>query len=66
VSRSQDRELTGRLSNYLFLNRTILWEGDLEKKIASLTVAQVNDAMRKWINPDKITYVEAGDFERKK
>jgi zinc protease len=66
VSRSQDRELTGRLSNYLYLNRTILWEGDLEKKIAALTVAQVNEAMRKWINPGKITFVEAGDFERKK
>jgi len=65
VSRSQDRELVGRLSNYMYLNRTILWEGDLEKKIAALTVAQVNAAMQKWINPDTITYVEAGDFERK-
>ena len=35
VSRSQDRELVGRLSNYLNLNRTIMWEGDLEKKMSS-------------------------------
>lgn len=66
VSRSQDRELVGRLSNYLFLNRTMNWDIDFEKKIASLTVDQVNAAMKKWINPDKITIVQAGDFERKK
>jgi zinc protease len=65
VSRSQDRELVGRLSNYLFLNRTMQWDADLEKKIAALTTAQVNAAMKKWINPANITIVEAGDFNKK-
>lgn len=66
VSRSQDRELVGRLANNLFLNRTMNWDIDFEKKMAALTVAQVNDAMKKWIDPNKITVVEAGDFDRKK
>ncbi len=66
VSRSQDRELVGRLSGYLFLNRTMAWDIDLEKKIGALTVNQVNAAMKKWISPDKISYVQAGDFDRKK
>lgn len=66
VSRSQDRELASRINNYTYLNRTFKWDIDLESKIGSLTVEQVNAAMRKWINPDKISIVQAGDFERKK
>lgn len=62
VSRSQDRELVGRLGNYLNINRTLEWDIELEKKIAALTVAEVNAAMKKWINPTNITYVQAGDF----
>jgi len=66
VSRSQDRQLSGKLSENLFLNRTMTWEEEQEKKIAALTVDQVNAAMRKWIMPEKISYVLAGDFEKKK
>ena len=32
LSRAQDRELSGRLNNYLFLNRTITWDADLEAR----------------------------------
>lgn len=66
VSRSQDRELCSRLNNYIYLNRTMKWDEDFEKKIQTLTVEQVNDAMRKWIKPEKISFVQAGDFNRKK
>jgi len=66
VSRSQDGYLTGKLSGNLFLNRTMKWSEDFEKKVASLTVDQVNAAMKKWIEPEKITIVQAGDFNRKK
>lgn len=62
VSRSQDKELVSRLSNYLYWGRTLSWDADLEKKIAALTVADINAAMRKWIDPSKISFVEAGDF----
>ncbi|HUN66329.1 MAG TPA: pitrilysin family protein [Bacteroidota bacterium] len=66
VNRSQDRTLAGMLSNYLFLNRTFAWSGELEKKVSALTLDQVNAAMKKWLTPEKITYVQAGDFDRKK
>lgn len=66
VSRSQDRGLAGKLASNLFLNRTMSWDEAMDSKIAALTVDQVNAAMRKWIKPEKITYVQAGDFERKK
>jgi zinc protease len=66
VNRSQDGYLSGKLSGNLFLNRTMKWNEDFEKKISSLTVSQVNSAMKKWIKPEKITIVQAGDFNRKK
>ena len=65
VSRSQDRELVGRLSNYLFLDRTLEWDADFEKRVAALTVADVNAAVKRWIKPEAITIIEAGDFEKK-
>jgi zinc protease len=66
LSRSQDRELVGKLSSNLFLNRGMKWDADFDNQLASLKVSQVNDAMKKWINPEQITIIQAGDFERKK
>ena len=62
VSRAQDRELVGRLSSYLFLDRQLAWDADFEKRIAGLTVAEVNETVRRWIKPDDLTLIEAGDF----
>ena len=64
VSRAQDNELAGRLTNYLFLDRTLRWDADLETKIKGLTPEQINAAMRRHINPSQITIVKAGDFKR--
>ena len=65
VSRSQDRELVGRLSGYLFLDRTLEWDAALEQRVAALGVADVNAAVKRWIKPDNITIIEAGDFAKK-
>ena len=32
VTRAQDNELAGRLNNYLFLDRTLDWDADLEPR----------------------------------
>lgn len=64
VSRSQDNGLATRLNDYLFIKRTLLWDKDLEDKIAALTPDQIAQAMRKWIDPAKITIVKAGDFAK--
>jgi zinc protease len=66
VTRAQDRSLAAKLASNLFLNRTMKWDENNEKKISSMTVDQVNATVKKWINPAKITYVQAGDFDRKK
>lgn len=64
VSRAQDNELASRLNNYLFLGRTLQWDANLEARIKALTPEQINAAMRKYIDPTKITIVKAGDFEK--
>ena len=65
VSRAQDNELAGRLNNFLFLDRTLSWDAELEKKIAALTPDQINAAMRRHLNPAAITIMKAGDFKSK-
>ncbi len=63
--RAQDAQLARQLATYLFYNRTLAFDEDLESKIAALTTQQVNDAMRKHIDASKITIVKAGDFAKK-
>ena len=65
VNRSRDSYLASVLSSNLFLKRTMKWNEAQETKIGALTVDQVNAAMRKWIQPEKITYIQAGDFDKK-
>lgn len=64
VSRSQDRELAGRLNSYLFLNRTLAWDRELEKRVEALTPEQIVAAMRRHIDPSKISIIKAGDFAK--
>ncbi|MDQ3257525.1 MAG: insulinase family protein, partial [Acidobacteriota bacterium] len=65
VSRAQDGELVGRLSNYLFINRTLAFDAALDKRLQALSPEQVNATMRKYITPDRITIIKAGDFAKK-
>jgi zinc protease len=62
VSRAQDAELSRRLSSYLYYDRTLAFDAAFEKQIEALTPQQVVEAMRKYIDPSKITIVKAGDF----
>lgn len=64
--RAQDNALAGSLRNYLFLNRTMAFDENLDKQIASLTAEQVNAAMRKYVTQDKISVFKAGDFAKAK
>lgn len=64
VTRSQDRSLTGQLSSNLRIDRTMMWSKELEDKVAKLTVEDINKAMKKHIDPKKMVYVRAGDFEK--
>ncbi len=64
VSRAQDNELTNDLVNGLYLNRTLAWDAEMEKKVETLAPEQILAALRKHIDPAKITIVKAGDFAK--
>jgi len=66
VGRSQDQQLVGQLGNYAFLGRTLAFDAGLEQRVAALTPDIINAAMRKYIDPSKITIVKAGDFAKGK
>jgi zinc protease len=64
VSRAQDAALARLLAQDLYLSRTLAWDADLEKKVQALTPADVVSALRRHIDPAKITIVKAGDFAK--
>jgi zinc protease len=61
--RAQDPAVASALNSQLFLDRTFAFDADLERKIQAVTVADMNAAWRKYIDPAKISIVKAGDFE---
>lgn len=64
VSRAQDGTLSGTLNHYLFIDRDLRWDEELEKKVVALTPAQVNEAMKKYLSLEKMNIIKAGDFAK--
>jgi zinc protease len=64
VGRSQDGGVAGTLNNYLFINRDYKWDEEYEKKVLALTPEQINAAMKKYLVPDKMNIIKAGDFAK--
>jgi zinc protease len=64
VSRAQDNELVSVLTIGLYYNRTLAWDAEMEKKVEAVTPEQILAAMRKHIDPAKITIIKAGDFAK--
>ncbi len=59
-NRSQDAILAQGWASYLYLGRSFEWSKQFEQKIAGVTLAQVNAAFRKAIDPAKLSVVTAG------
>lgn len=64
LARSQDRALAVRLGSYLHYKRTFAWDVEFEARIAALTPAQVNAALRRHIDPARLSVVVAGDLKK--
>jgi zinc protease len=62
VSRAQDNSLVGTLSHYLFIDRTLAWDAELEKRVLALDAEQIRAAMNRHIIPAKFVVMKAGDF----
>ena len=65
VGRASDTALAATLGSLRHLDRTMAWESDLEKKIAALTPEQIKPALSRHLDPAKLVFVAAGDFEAK-
>jgi zinc protease len=65
VNRSGDNAVAGTLNSYFQYNRDMLWDAAFEKKVESLTLEQVNAAMKKYLDYSKMNVVKAGDFKKK-
>jgi zinc protease len=63
LARTNDAQLASRLSTYLFLDRSFAWDVDFEKRIAALTPAEVQAALRRHVDPAKLAVTKAGDFK---
>jgi zinc protease len=66
LERGTDGGIAGRLVTYLFTNRTFNWDADLAGKVESLTVTQINTAVKKYLKPENISIFKAGDFAKAK
>ncbi|HJT77699.1 MAG TPA: pitrilysin family protein [Gemmataceae bacterium] len=66
VQRSTDGGLAGMLGDELYAGRTSAYYAELEKKVAALTVDEVNAALKKALDPKGLVIIEAGDFRKNK
>ena len=65
VERSGDLEMASLLASNLFAKRNLDYQVQLEKQIAELTVEQVNQVLKKYIQYGRFMKATAGDFEGK-
>jgi zinc protease len=64
LMRSDDLFVAGALVEDLPLGRTFAYDAERDRKRAALTVAEVNQAVRKHLAPEKLVIIRAGDFKK--
>jgi zinc protease len=65
IARAQDAELAGMLVSQDYLKRDWSDTTRVDKAIEGVTLAQANEALRKYISTDAMATVYAGDFVKK-
>jgi len=66
IARAQDDTLAASLVSQAFLGRTWANSAKIDAAIEATTVASVNAALRKYVDPTGIAYAYAGDFAKSK
>jgi len=64
LSRSQDANVAAALVQQLYVGRTWAFSEKSDAAVAAATTASVNAAFRKYMQPDGLALVYAGDFAR--
>jgi zinc protease len=63
-NRAEDPVLASGWAAYLYRGKTFEWSREFEKKLAAVTLPQLNAAFRKAIDPSKLSVVMAGDQKK--
>jgi zinc protease len=64
VARADDANVAGLLAGALHLGRQLSHYADQERRLAEVTAAQVNAAVRAHLDPRRLVIVRAGDFKK--
>ncbi|MFO1065658.1 MAG: pitrilysin family protein [Pirellulales bacterium] len=65
VSRTGDAAIAGQLASNLFLGRTFAYIAEQEARIEALQPKDIQAAFAKYIDPEKLTVIRAGDLPTK-
>jgi zinc protease len=64
VGRSSDAAIAGQIVSNLRWGRTFAFTKELESRIAALTTEEVRAAFQKYVDPQKLVIIRAGDFKK--
>ena len=62
--RGDDGVMAGTLATNLYLGRTMAWWDAADARLAALTMASVNEVLRRRIDPSTLSVYAAGDFAK--
>ncbi len=63
-TRAQDESVAAAWTSNLYLGKTFAWSAQFEEKVAALKPEMLLAAMKKHIDPAKLTIIKAGDFAK--
>nr|MCU0769228.1 insulinase family protein [Burkholderiaceae bacterium] len=64
LTRAQDGAIAGGWVSYLDLGRTFAFSKEFEQRLRAVTPEQASAAFRKYIDPDRMSFVIAGDAKK--
>ena len=65
-ARTDDGALASGWTSYLYRGKTYEWSAEFERRLNAVTLAQLNAAFRKTVDPAKLSVVIVGDQEKAK
>ena len=64
MQRSNEGSLASILTGLERWGRTLDWQAHMEAAVSTLTTQQVNEALKRYLDPTAISIVKGGDFSK--